>query len=162
MARAASSPAVCAISVLRASASDLDAIMAIEEASFAAPWPRDAVRDEITACAWSTVVKAVLDRAVAGFAMYWTVADERHLQNLAVSPAFRRRGVGDALVRHVVAEARRTDAAIVLLEVRESNEAAQRLYAAHGFVPLDRRRGYYQDNGEDAIVMGLPLIEGVL
>ena len=150
------------MAVLPAAAADLDAIMAIEEACFAAPWPRDAMREELERCAWSTVIKAEIDGEIAGFAIYWTVVDERHLQNLATAPGFRRRGVADALVRQVVSEARSSGAAVVLLEVRASNEAAKALYASHGFRPAGIRRGYYQDNGEDAIVMGLPLIEGVL
>jgi len=152
----------CNPSLLPATEADLDAIMEIEEACFNEPWQRDAMRDEITRSAWSTVIKAEIEGEIAGFAVYWTVADERHLQNVATAPAYRRRGVGNALVRHVVDQARRTSAAVVFLEVRVSNEAAKRLYAAHGFREIGVRRGYYQDNGEDAIVMGLPLEAGVL
>jgi [ribosomal protein S18]-alanine N-acetyltransferase len=158
----AGSPRKCEFSILPATEADLDAIMKIEEACFNEPWQRDAMRDEITGSAWSTVVKVEVEGELAGFAVYWTVADERHLQNVATAPAYRRRGVGDALVRHVVDHAYRTGAAIVLLEVRVSNEPAKRLYAAHGFRAIGVRRGYYQDNGEDAIVMGLPVADGVL
>jgi ribosomal-protein-alanine N-acetyltransferase len=148
------------ISVRRASAADLDAIMAIEEASFRAPWPREAMLEEIAKHQWSVVLVAERDGAIVGFAVYWVVADERHLQNLATAAPFRRRGVGDALVRHVVEEAARGGAQFVILEVRASNEAAKRLYAGYGFKPIGVRRGYYQDNGEDAIVMVLALKEG--
>lgn len=149
-----------AVAVLPATEADLDAVMEIERACFAAPWPRDAMREEIAVSGWSTVVKAELDGELAGFAVYWTVADERHLQNLATAPGFRRRGVGRALVRHVIGEAGRTGAATIVLEVRESNEGARRLYGAHGFRPIGLRKAYYQDNGEDAIVMALPLAGG--
>ncbi len=162
MARAPRRIAGGAVRVLPVAEADLDAVMAIEEACFSTPWPREAMRDEISRSAWSSVVKAELDGAIAGFAVYWTVADERHLQNLATAHSFRRRGVADALVRHVVEEARRTAAAVIFLEVRASNEAAKALYAAHGFEALGTRRGYYQDNGEDAIVMGLALVPGAL
>jgi [ribosomal protein S18]-alanine N-acetyltransferase len=162
MARPAGPAIDRAVTVLPAAEADLDTIMAIEESCFAAPWPRDAMREEIAVSEWSTVVKAEWEGEIAGFAVYWAIADERHLQNLATAPAFRRRGVGDALVRHVVEEATRTGASVILLEVRESNAGARRLYAAHGFRPLGLRRGYYQDNGEDAIVMALPLADGVI
>jgi ribosomal-protein-alanine N-acetyltransferase len=157
---ASASPAAGPISIRRAAPADLDAIMAIEIASFAAPWPRGAMLDEIAKHAWSIVEVAERGDAIAGFAVYWVVADERHLQNLAVAVAARRAGVGDALVRHVVAEAVRGGARYVVLEVRASNEAAKRLYAGFGFRAIGRRKGYYQDSGEDAIVMALELDEG--
>jgi ribosomal-protein-alanine N-acetyltransferase len=155
-----SRPATEAISIRCAGPADLDAIMAIEEAAFSSPWPRAAMADEIGKHDWSVVVVAELGGEIAGFAVYWVVADERHLQNLATAERWRRNGVGDALVGHVVAEGRRGGAQFVVLEVRASNVAAKRLYAAYGFAEIGVRRGYYQDNGEDAIVMVLALNEG--
>jgi ribosomal-protein-alanine N-acetyltransferase len=160
MGRAGAMGAGGAISVRRADLDDLDPIMAIEEASFAAPWPRDAMADEIAKHEWSTVLVAEADGGIVGFAVAWSVADERHLQNIATAPACRGRGVGDALLRHVVDEAKGGGAQFVILEVRASNEAAKRLYAAYDFRPIGIRQGYYQDNGEDAIVMVLALKEG--
>jgi [ribosomal protein S18]-alanine N-acetyltransferase len=148
------------ITVRRATPGDLDAIMAIEEASFSAPWPRDAMLDEIVKNDWSVVLVAALSGEIVGFAVYWVVADERHLQNLATTPASRRLGVGDALVRHVVEDGKRGGAQFVVLEVRASNEAAKGLYAGFGFQSIGVRRKYYQDNDEDAIVMVLALNEG--
>lgn len=149
-----------AISIRRAALADLDAIMAIEEASFTTPWPLDAMRDEILKNEWSAVTVAELDGRIAGFAVCWTVADERHLQNLATEPSLRRAGVGDALVRRIVDDGRRGGAQFVILEVRASNEAAKALYARFGFQEIGLRKGYYQDSGEDAIVMVLALREG--
>ena len=148
------------ISVRRAASGDLDAIMAIEEASFTAPWPRDAMLDEIVKNDWSVVVVAQRGGEIVGFAVYWVVADERHLQNVATAWEWRRSGVGDALVRHVVDEAKRSGAQFVILEVRASNEAARGLYGAFGFQSIGVRRAYYQDNNEDALVMVLALKEG--
>ncbi len=70
-------------------------------------------------------------------------------------PPARRRGIGRLLVRELVAEARRRGAGEVLLEVREDNEAAQRLYAGEGFEVLGRRRGYYEQGLVDAVTMRL-------
>ena len=148
------------ISRRRATPADLDAIMRIEEASFSAPWPRDAMLDEIVKNDGSVVVVAERGCAIVGFAVYWVVADERHLQNVATVAALRRSGVGRALVRHIVDDAKRGGAQFVILEVRASNEAAKGLYAGFGFQSIGVRRGYYQDSGEDAIVMVLALNEG--
>jgi ribosomal-protein-alanine N-acetyltransferase len=76
-----------------------------------------------------------------------------------VAPECQGRGVGHALLQAVVAEARALSAARLLLEVREGNERARRLYAARGFAEVGRRRGYYPARGgrEDAIVMSLAL-----
>jgi len=148
------------ISIRRASPADLDAIMRIEEASFAEPWPRQAMLDEIAKHSWSVVVVATIRGEIAGFAVYWIVADERHLQNVATAAPFRRSGVGRALVCHVVEEAKRGGAQFVVLEVRASNAAAKGLYAGFEFQSIGVRRGYYQDNGEDAIVMVRALKEG--
>jgi ribosomal-protein-alanine N-acetyltransferase len=148
------------ISIRRAAPGDLDAIMAIEEGSFAAPWPRDAMLDEIAKNDWSVVVVAERAGEIVGFAVYWVVADERHLQNLATAFEWRRSGVGEALVRHVVDAAKSSGAQFAVLEVRASNEAAKGLYARFGFQSIGVRRRYYQDNDEDAIVMVLALKEG--
>lgn len=95
-----------------------------------------------------------------GFALVWLAADEVHLIDLAVEPESRRRGVGRALLRAVIAGGRAAGGAQVLLEVRHSNTAALRLYAGAGFRELDVRRAYYADNGEDALVMRLDLALG--
>lgn len=88
-----------------------------------------------------------------GFALAWRAADELHLTDLGVAAAFRRRGVARALLRELFHEAELLGARLVLLEVRASNAPALALYRAAGFVELDRRRGYYAANGEDAVVM---------
>jgi ribosomal-protein-alanine N-acetyltransferase len=87
----------------------------------------------------------------------WLVADELHILNVATDPTYRRRGIGQALVERAIAFARERRVRLVLLEVRRSNLPAIRLYRSFGFCVLGIRRGYYGDNGEDAIEMGLVL-----
>jgi len=82
-----------------------------------------------------------------------------HLLDLAVDEASRRRGVGRELVARVLGEARESGARLVLLEVRRSNAAAIALYRSAGFTENGVRRGYYSDNGEDALEMSLELSE---
>lgn len=82
-----------------------------------------------------------------------TIGETAQILTLAVLPPARRTGVGRLLVRALIAEARRRCASEVLLEVREDNEPAQRLYATEGFTVLGRRRGYYEQGRVDAITM---------
>ena len=108
---------------------------------------------------WATiwVARAVPDGEPLGFALVWRAADEEHLIDLAVDPAFRRRGIARLLLETLVTGATAAGSAVVLLEVRQSNLAALALYAALGFTQTDVRRAYYSDNGEDAVVMRLDL-----
>ena len=92
-----------------------------------------------------------------GYICYRRMVDEVELLNVAVAPASRRRGFGEALVRVLLREANELGATRIVLEVRASNTAARSLYARLGFGHLGVRRGYYRDNGEDALVLGLPL-----
>jgi [ribosomal protein S18]-alanine N-acetyltransferase len=87
---------------------------------------------------------------VRGLAIVWTVADEAQLLEVAVHPAWRRRGVGAALVAAVLARA--PAGGSVVLEVAQSNDAAHALYASYGFEETGRRKGYYRDGG-DAVLM---------
>lgn len=98
---------------------------------------------------YAVLLVAREDEAARGFVLAWRAADELHLTDLGVTAAFRRRG----LARQLIAQLCRSDARVVFLEVRESNEPALALYTALGFTELDRRARYYADTGEDAVVM---------
>ncbi len=105
-------------------------------------------------------VRAAGACAPVGFIVTWHIVDEVHIANLAVHPAFRRQGLGRALLRHALEAARRSGMTSALLEVRAGNAAALALYRAFGFEVVGRRKGYYQDNREDALLMTLsPLRE---
>lgn len=147
------SPSVQAICVRPAIKADTDQMHAIEVASFASPWPREGIADEIESRSFTFSVVAEIDRVIIGFMIYWNVADEMHLINLAVAPAARRRGVGRVLMDHLLKEARRANACEILLEVRLSNQPARTLYESLGFEAVCIRIGYYADNDEDALVM---------
>ncbi len=136
---------------------DVDAILAIERASFAEPWPRSAFLSEIDSRQWSRVPLLYHKDVLVGFMVHWIVATELHLLNLAVESTWRRRGVAHRLVEHLVATARQDECTEILLEVRVSNEGARRLYCGFGFESVGIRPGYYPDNGEDALLMSLQL-----
>jgi len=150
----------CGASVRRATIADLDAIMEIERASFSSPWPASAMEEEIERRSWSRVALAEESGRATGFIVYWLVDRELHLLNLATSPSFRRQGVARELIDFMLAEGHRRSLWQVVLEVRESNDAALGLYEGFGFSRVGRRPRYYTDNGEDAIVMALWIGEG--
>jgi len=138
--------------VRRMELSDLDEIMYIEERSFATPWSRQSMTDEIAnkaACYF--VVEA--DGKIVAYAGAWLVIDEAHITNIAVHPDYRGRGYGKLVTRAVLEYAASVDMGYALLEVRVSNRRAICLYKQLGFKVLAIRKRYYEDNGEDAYVM---------
>lgn len=159
-----SAPAGVRIEAMRGA--DVPAAAAIEAVSIPRPWPQEALVRDVTRnpSAAYFVARGATDAAmpgaetgqVLGFVGTWRQFDEVHITTIAVHPAWRRRGIGRALMLRVLDHAIAAGAAIVTLEVRVSNTAAQELYAALGFEPVGRRKGYYSDNGEDALVLSTP------
>lgn len=98
-----------------------------------------------------------LERQVVGFLIGWSAADELHLIDVAVHPAFRRRGVASRLLTALLEHGRASQARLVLLEVRRSNVAAQALYTGFGFETVRVRRGYYDGGSEDGLELMLEL-----
>jgi [ribosomal protein S18]-alanine N-acetyltransferase len=135
---------------------DLDAVMAIEKASFAYPWsPRFFLQELQVECARSFL--AEVNGRIVGYILFWLLVDAIDIHNVAVHSEFRRRGIGRLLLDKVILEARRRGSTRVTLEVRRSNVVAQRLYESIGFVTTGIRKGYYSDDGEDALAMALQL-----
>jgi ribosomal-protein-alanine N-acetyltransferase len=132
---------------------DLDEVLAIERASFQTPWSRGAFRYELTQnrVARSLVVRA--GREIAGYLCLWEIGHEIHVTNLAVHPEYRRRGIARMLLGSMLEEARARSVELVFLEVRPTNTEALNLYESLGFRVIGRRKGYYFDTGEDALVM---------
>ena len=95
---------------------------------------------------------------VVGYGGLWLMVDEAHISTIATHPDWRRRGVGELLLLAMIDGAAEIGANVVTLEVRVSNVAAQTLYRKYGFEIAGRRKGYYSDNGEDALIMSTPSI----
>jgi ribosomal-protein-alanine N-acetyltransferase len=133
--------------------SDVDAVVAIERDVFALPWSRRAFEVEVGDEQISVPLVARLGGRVVGYAVAWKVADELHIGNLAVARAAQRRGIARALLAELLRLGETSRLAFATLEVRESNARALSLYERNGFRPVAVRRGYYPDNGEDALVM---------
>jgi ribosomal-protein-alanine N-acetyltransferase len=146
-------PLIAGLVVRKATRSDLIAIVEIEKNSFEFPWPKDAFQKEL-GNRWSTT-EVLLDAggAIVAFQVYWIVADELHLLDIAVSPDHRRKGIARAMVEHLEAVCGEQGLNYLTLEVRIGNKAAVGLYKEGGFVTIHRRKRYYVDNLEDALVM---------
>lgn len=144
------------VSIRQAAAGDLEAVLAIERASFTTPWRRPTFASLLTRADTDFLV-ATGSGGLLGYTVVWTTRDESELANVAVSDDARRYGVGSSLVRAAVSAARDRGSRRVFLEVRESNVGAATLYARMGFTRVGVRRGYYREPVEDALVLALRL-----
>ena len=142
------------IRIRRATPADLTSLVAIERDSFAIPWTEESLAEELSGSEHTVMLVAETDEGVVvGYIGCWIVLDEGQINNIAVAPAWRRSGIGGALLSGLLTEGRRRGLRRYVLEVRPSNIAARRLYARFGFTDGGLRRGYYSDNNEDAIIM---------
>lgn len=132
---------------------DLDAVAAIEAATFARPWSRASFEQELTRNVAARYLVAELDGQVVGYAGAWIILDESHVTNIAIEETFRGRGIGKQLTAGLMQYLSNLGAAYATLEVRVSNERAQNLYRSLGFVSIGKRKKYYEDNNEDAYLM---------
>ena len=135
---------------------DIPQVAAIDRLSFANPWSAESYRYEVMsnhASHFWVLLAPSAERQVVGYAGFWLIVDEAHIGTLAVHPLWRRRGFGERLLVTLLGQARQLGAAMATLEVRAGNLAAQHLYLRHGFAVVGRRKKYYQDNGEDALLL---------
>ena len=132
---------------------DLDAVFALEMASFSDPWSRESF-DELLVNERATFgVLRSADDGLLAYGVVLAAADEAELANIAVVQAHRGRGLGDVLLAWLLQVAADRGAHSIFLEVRASNTAAQRLYEKQGFTRISVRKAYYRHPTEDAVVM---------
>lgn len=132
----------------------LDAVAALQDASFHRGWGVDALRREIEHGGAGRVYLLESDRgALIGFCACWVVAGEWHINSLAVAPEWRRQGHARRLLAAIRDELIAEGVTAATLEVRQSNTPALRLYRGLGFVIEGMRRNYYDDPREDALVL---------
>ena len=140
--------------IRRAVLADLPGLAALELACFAIPWSEDSLRHDLEDNPAARYL--VADRpggGLGGYAACWAVMDEGQVTNISVMPEFRRHGLGRLLLEELIRLAANENLHQLVLEVRTGNIAARRLYESCGFQSVGLRRGYYEDNGEDAIIM---------
>lgn len=124
----------------------------VEKECFSVPWSRESFwREAVNENTLYLV--AVENEKIIGYMGAWIMAGEAQVTNVAISPAHRRRGIATNLMAEFIRRAKKRGASAITLEVRPSNAAALRLYEKFGLKSVGRRKGYYLDNGEDAIIM---------
>jgi ribosomal-protein-alanine N-acetyltransferase len=148
------------LSISDIAADELDLLYEIETHSYSNPWPLDAFKRELKLPFSRILVARNNDHsgpAMLGYVVVWIIRGEAHVLNLAVHQDVRRQGVASMLLGAAIEAARMQAADILYLEVRRSNEGAQKLYNGFGFRQVGVRPRYYEDNREDALVMLLDL-----
>ncbi len=140
---------------------DAKQITLVEKNAQPAPWSEAVFVNEFDVKVSNIWVCLSGDKIVA-FIVFWVVADEVHILNVAVHDDARRKGIATAFIRQLQSESERSFKTVLSLEVRASNDAAQTLYAGLGFNKIAHREAYYADNGEDAIILACIIEEPTL
>lgn len=135
---------------------DIPDIMEIERACFSDPWPQSGVESELYN-PYGLYVLAFIEGRCVGYIMGTALYEDCDINNVAVSPAYRRIGIGRRMMESFLNQCRQKGVERVMLEVRESNAQAIGLYRAFGFEELGRRCGYYEKPAEDAVLMVVEL-----
>lgn len=138
---------------------DLDEVYEIEKISFSMPWTKQMWMDEMIKSQIANHLVARLDGKILGYAGFWLIIDEAEIVNIAVHPEYRRKGIGNLLLKELLNLAKTKEAKLVTLEVRETNESAKNLYSKSGFQLIAIRKKFYKDTNEDALVYWLNPIE---
>jgi len=132
---------------------DAEDIAELEQICFSDPWSKDSVLYELTENPMATYIVAELEGRVIGYVGVWGIVDEGHITNVAVAPEYRQLHVGSALIATMLEATTSAGMLQHTLEVRAGNEPAKALYRKFGFEEAGLRKGYYENNGEDAIIM---------
>ena len=143
------------LNIRRMTVEELPAVLELDRMSFSLPWPERSFRFELTDNPASRCWVAEVEGKMVGMVVVWLIADEAHIATLATHPDFRRQGIARKLLSHALENLRKEGARSSFLEVRASNMAAQQMYREFGYEASGRRRRYYKDNDEDAILMTL-------
>ena len=142
------------IEIRQAKLYDVPALARIERDSFDSPWSADEITKDVTSDDGSIYVAvALIGDERAGYADMRIIKGESQIYNIAVAPEFRKQGIGEALLDHMVRKSEEIGLSIITLEVRAGNEAAMALYEKMGFRKVGTRPGYYAKGSEDAVLM---------
>lgn len=139
--------------IRKAEEKDLPAILQIEEQCFSTPWSYESLYHDILENKLACYLVGEMDGVVCGYMGIWNIVDEGHITNVAVAPMYRRRHIASMLLDEMLDICGKAGIKKFTLEVRYSNKAAQALYRGKGFTEAGLRKGYYEAEGEDAIIM---------
>jgi [ribosomal protein S18]-alanine N-acetyltransferase len=140
-------------SLRRMATADVPAVMAIEQVVKSSPWTAEAYQVEVDNPQYSLPLVLWAGAELVGYMVSWLIIEEVQIATIVTAEAWRGRGLGELLLHHTLQHGLAHRATTATLEVRVSNVVAQNLYRKYGFVEVGRRRKYYRDNGEDALLM---------
>jgi len=143
------------MNIRRMELDDVPAVVALDRLSFTLPWPERSFRFELTSNPASRCWVYEVDGMIVGMIIAWLLVDEAHIATIATHPDHRRQGIARNLLTYALRYMSREGAVTSFLEVRESNMPAQEMYREFGYEAVGRRKKYYKDTGEDAILMTL-------
>ena len=143
------------LTIRKMTVEDVPAVVELDQKSFSLPWPERSFRFELTDNPASRCWVAELDGRIVAMIVVWLIVDEAHVATVATHPDYRRQGIGRRLLAYALRQLIQDGARSSFLEVRVSNLAAQEMYRKFGYEVTGRRRRYYRDNDEDAILMNL-------
>jgi len=138
---------------------DIPAVVELDGISFSLPWPERSFRFELTDNTASRSWVYELDGKIVGMIIAWFLVDEAHIATISTHPDHRRKGIARNLLTYALRYMSKEGAVTSFLEVRENNVAAQEMYRGFGYEATGRRKRYYKDTGEDAILMTLTSLE---
>lgn len=132
---------------------DVHEVAELDKLCFAMPWSEESFRQEFTENERALYIVAEIGGRIVGYAGMWVILDEGHITNVCVHPDYRKRHIGEGILRVLIAAGAQVGVERTTLEVRKSNAPAIALYEKLGFVQEGVRKGYYENNNEDAIIM---------
>ena len=145
---------VLEIKILPMQKSDVDNVIKIEESSYGDHhWSKDSFYGELSNDLAHYYCAFDMNENLIGYAGSWRILEEAHITTIAVPPEHRKRKIGEALLTRIVDDCHKNEIKYITLEVRVSNVPAINLYEKYGFKSLGTRKGYYQNNNEDALIM---------
>ena len=142
------------VKIVKMQRADVDNVIAIEEKAYGEHhWSKESFLNELSNDLARYYSAFDIEGNLVGYAGCWQILEEVHITNIAVSPDFRRKKIGERLLKQIIDDCYKNMAKYITLEVRVSNKPAINLYEKYGFKSLGVRKGYYQNNNEDALIM---------
>ncbi len=133
---------------------DIESVVKIEEEAYGKHhWAKSSFYDEMSNNLAKYYVARTSDNEIVGYAGTWHIIDEGHITTIAVKNDYLRNHIGEAIIHEIIEDCYKNKIKYLTLEVRVSNIPAIKLYEKYGFKSLGTRKGYYQDNDEDALIM---------
>lgn len=149
------------MNIRRMTLEDIPGVVVLDQLSFTLPWPERSFRFELTDNPASRCWVVDLDGKIIGMIVVWLLVDEAHVATLATHPDYRRQGIAKELLMYSLRYMSKEGAVTSFLEVREGNNAALEMYRRFGYEESGRRKRYYKDTDEDAILMTLTGLESL-